>query len=148
MEQTEHQIRIEKFMRLAKQEVPASPVIPSEKVCKLRAKLIFEEARETIEALGYNIVWNGEELELVSHGRGVDIKEVVDGCGDVSVVNIGTLSAFGIKDKPVLEMVDNNNLSKFGPGHSWNEFGKLIKPPGHTPPDIKGEIERQRSIYS
>ncbi len=45
-------------------------------------------------------------------------------------------------DKEIQKMVDNNNLEKFGPGHSIREDGKLIKPPYHKAPDIQGFLER------
>ena len=63
--------------------------------------------------------------------------KIVDGCADVSVVNIGCLLACGIADVPILEEVDQNNLSKFGAGYYRDEYGKLRKPPGHKPPDFK-----------
>ena len=51
MQRSEHQQRVDEFMRLAKQNLPAVPTEPSEEVRLLRAKLIFEEAVETIRAL-------------------------------------------------------------------------------------------------
>lgn len=151
--QTAHQRRIEAFMRKAQQELPESPTIPSEEVRKLRAKLILEEAVETIQALGFTVV-------LVAHGSGLlrplgldelavafpskpNLLEIADGCADLSVVTIGTLCACGIKDKKLLEEVDANNNAKFGPGHTIREDGKLVKPPDHRPPDIERVLEEQ-----
>jgi hypothetical protein len=67
--------------------------------------------------------------------------ELVDGCCDLSVVTIGTLSACGVSDDPFLMEVDQNNLDKFGDGHSYREDGKLIKPPDHQPPRIEELLE-------
>ena len=52
---TNHQLRIESFMKLAGQELPQSPVVPDIKIRQLRAALILEEAFETIDALGFKV---------------------------------------------------------------------------------------------
>jgi len=175
---TDHAHRVHAFMLRAKQTTPTMPTLPDEKTRLLRAKLIMEEALETIEALGVTVVTDQtvDEMKLVydiaadvsqsktedeqttkllawvrklAPMKAIDRKKlqfapthapdligIVDGCADVSVVTIGTLLACGVEDKPILELVDTNNLAKFGPGHSYREDGKLIKPPGHRPPDI------------
>lgn len=138
---SQHQTAVEEFMRHARQELPASPVIPSEEVRKLRAKLILEEAIETVEALGFRIAWVIDHSYGLIPDREPDLVEIIDGCCDVSVVATGTLSACGVPDLPFQEAVNQNNLDKFGPGHSWREDGKLIKPPGHTKPDIEGILK-------
>lgn len=143
---TEHQERVEKFMQLAKQDVPTVPTIPSDEVLRLRANLILEEAMETIHALGCEILVEGTfhldkgNAKIVSV-REASLEDIADGCADVSVVTIGTLSACGIADKGLLELVDQNNLEKFGEGHKIREDGKLIKPPTHQPPKIKEYLE-------
>ena len=68
----------------------------------------------------------------------MDVVKVADGCGDLSVVTIGTLSACGIADEPILETIDANNLMKFAPGHRIDEFGKLIKPQELSEPGSLG----------
>ena len=60
------------------------------------------------------------------------------------VVTIGTLSAFGIKDKRLLEEVDQNNLLKIENGHTDPETGKFIKPKDHPAPAIADVIRAQR----
>ena len=151
-ESSEHQHRVDEFMRLAKQDRPSKPTMPSEDVRALRAKLILEEALETIDALGCEVYANtptvtarglksGEVVVIPSHDP--DMTEIVDGCCDVIVVTTGTLSACGVNDLVPQLLVDENNLAKFGPGHSYREDGKLIKPPNHKAPDLKGELDRQ-----
>jgi len=157
-------------MQFAKQELPDEPTLPDAKVRKLRAALIFEEAMETISALGVDIVMHVDTNMYVGgdskrryfllnqahpdgHGTVVsheyqasapgNLQLIADGCADVSVVTVGTLSACGIADTPVLEAVDQNNLDKSGPGHTWRKDGKLIKPPGHPEPALKEALEQQ-----
>lgn len=141
---TKHYKRIEKFMQLAGQDTPKRPVEPSEEIRVLRAKLIIEEALETVKALGVDITLakmsfleNEDDFEYGISEHPFDMIEVADGVADISVVSIGTLIACGITDEKLLKLVDKNNLAKFGEGHSFREDGKLIKPPGHKPPDIR-----------
>lgn len=145
---SEHQFRIAEFMFRAKQELPRYPVVPSEEVRLLRAKLILEEAFETVEALGFSVKLDHKQqlfpCDFSYHSDYLpNLVEIADGCADLSVVTIGTLCACGIDDSPLLEAVDRNNSAKFGPGHSIREDGKLVKPPGHTPPDIAGVLRAQ-----
>lgn len=162
--QTPHQSRIEDFMRKAKQDVPDKPTIPSNEVAILRAKLIHEESGETIRALGVSPIYvfqvrfaegtqpltfqidlsKIKQSELIFEKTGpTNLIEVADGCADISVVTIGTLSACGIKDGPVLEAVDQNNLEKFGEGHYWREDGKLCKSPNHKKVDLEAVLKEQ-----
>ena len=145
-----HQQSVERFHELAGDPAPAVPTEPSREVRILRAKLILEEALETIrDGLGV-FVFVGDEVsmhsvtdgELSFHCSGrFNITETIDGCCDLRYVTTGTLSACGVPDQPFQDAVDQNNLDKFGPGHSLREDGKLIKPPGHQPPDIAGILE-------
>jgi len=115
--QSEHQVRVDDFMRLANQELPEKATVPSSEIRKLRAKLILEEAFETVVALGFSVqAW-------ATKGAGAsitftelyepDLVEVADGCADIKVVTTGTLSACGIDDVELQEAVDENNLAKF-----------------------------------
>lgn len=155
-EKTGHQKRIEKFMRLAGQEVPVEPTVPDNLTRLLRAKLIFEETMETIAALGVDVMVfpqssGGDAVALydgiyelkINPRRPPNMIEIADGCADISVVTIGTLSACGIADKSLLKEVDESNLRKFGPGGRMRDDGKWIKPPDWKAPDIAGVLNGQ-----
>lgn len=140
---TKHQQRIEEFMKRCEQAVPTTPTVPNEDVRRLRAKLILEEALETVEALGFMVSPSNDDgtvrpkqFHLDRVNTQPNLADIIDGCCDVSVVTIGTLSACGIPDDVCLEVVDRNNLAKFGPGSYRREDGKWMKPPGHTAPDF------------
>ncbi len=133
------------------QVVPLNLTFPGLEVRRLRAALILEECLETIEALGFFV--SGEETNglrihnvyLIEDKEPIkespaSLIEVVDGCCDISVVTIGTLSAFGVPDLPVLNLVDQNNLAKFGPGCTIAEGGKVIKPPHHKKPNFSSVL--------
>jgi predicted HAD superfamily Cof-like phosphohydrolase len=152
-------------MKGAHQETPETPIMPDVNTRRLRAALILEECLETVAALGFNVVISIDpetveecyetlsddgssllldqvELNLEENGPGCLI-EIADGVADISVVSIGTLIACGIKDAKLLETVDQNNLDKIGPGHSFRADGKLIKPANHKKPDIASIINEQ-----
>lgn len=140
-----HQELVEKFRVLAGQPVPESPTMPDAEGRLLQARLIFEEAMETInKGLGVSIRYPGSVIEVgmenavFSADREPDLEELADGCGDLSVVTTSTLSAAGIDDIPVLHTIDEANLKKFGPGgYRDAETNKWIKPPDFVPPNIK-----------
>lgn len=133
-------------------DTPAVPSDPGPALRLLRARLLQEETMETIDGLGVQVridptnigaVIGFDDLRFVDRGT-FDPVAVADGCADVSVVAIGTLIECGIKDAPVLRLVDDNNSAKNGPGSRF-VGDKLQKPPGHKPPDIAAEIARQKA---
>jgi predicted HAD superfamily Cof-like phosphohydrolase len=142
-----HQLRVEEFMKKAGQSVSEIPSLRSADIRRFRAKMILEEALETIQALGFNVIMKPFDLELEISAHQThepNLIEIADGCADIKVVTTGTLSALGISDIPLQEEVDKNNLAKFGPGAYRRESdGKWIKPPGHKPPDIEGVLLAQ-----
>jgi len=141
---SDHQQRVEEFMRGAGHEVQARPIMPSISVRQLRANLILEEALETIKGLGFNVQQDemtGELAAVAAHEP--NMVEVVDGCADIKVVTTGTLSAFGVGDMPIQLAVDEANLRKFGPGSYRREDGKWIKPPDFKPADIMALLRVQ-----
>jgi predicted HAD superfamily Cof-like phosphohydrolase len=146
---TPHYERVKDFMQRVGQPTPDHLTIPDERTRILRAKLILEEALETVRALGVQVTTRGdnpvtlddEQMDFNTTGN-VDMIEIVDGCADISVVTIGTLIAIGVDDEPILEEVDASNLRKFEPGSYRREDGKWMKPPGWTPPDINAAIGR------
>lgn len=96
---------------------------------KLRRNLINEEITE---------YFDGEDQG--------NLVEIVDGLLDIIVIAWGTLLAYVGEDKAnaAAAEVVRSNLSKvdgsLGP-IVRREDGKLLKPEGWTPPDIKGAIE-------
>jgi len=150
-----HQKRVEEFMTLAEQEVPLAPTIPDEKTRILRAKLILEEALETIHALGilvyvrsdpqgFAVQVCSEEIKFDPNRLKPDLEQIADGCADISVVTTGTLLACGIADEALQHEVDLNNLAKFSPGGYRRDDGKWVKPPDHPVPDIAGILKAQK----
>lgn len=121
--------------------------LPSKQCRQLRAELILEEALETIEALGFDIVYdvrrNGPQvLEMTRllylDNNKVNLEGVIDGCCDLKYVTVGTLVAFNIPDMPHDAAVCSANEAKFINGKPVAHPtipGKYGKPEGWQPPN-------------
>lgn len=92
----------------------------------LRAELIREEAKETVDAI--------EAGDLVG---------AIDGMCDVLCVVYGTAAEFGINLAPFWDEVHRTNMAKAG--GPLREDGKRLKPEGWTPPDIAGVLAREEA---
>jgi len=151
-EQKGHVESVAEFIRQMpndQQAIPAQPLTsPPADLRKSIAKLIFEEAMETIRALGISIYINVKELpndvdEVKVEGVtfhddwAYDRQEAADGLGDLSVVTIGGFLRLGIHPMPVLKAIDKANLDKLKEGHWFREDGKLMKPDDWEPPSIE-----------
>lgn len=96
------------------------PVTPAIRRPALRAELIREEARETVDAI--------EAGDLVG---------AIDGFCDLLCVVYGAALEFGVVDlAPFWDEVHRTNMAKAG--GPLREDGKRLKPSGWTPPDIAG----------
>lgn len=145
---SDHQKRVAAFMRGAGQAVPDGVTVPDAETRRLRARLILEEALETItEGLGVLIKHSGEFPRVAMEHLTFEVRypfsfeETADGVADLSVVAGGTLAACGLPDTPFIEEVDASNLRKLDGGYK-DEHGKFRKPASWTPPDIAGVLAR------
>lgn len=91
----------------------------------LRVRLIREEIDELFTAMTAN-----------------DLVEIADACADLCYVVIGTAVAYGIPLDKVWEEVHRSNMAK-APGGvvTKRDDGKVMKPNGWTPPNIRQIIE-------
>lgn len=102
---TNEQRSVRDWMVAFGQDTPDKPCIPSLEVRKLRAKLILEEAEETIRALGFRIEFDLYESSsndfLIEHNEPehIILENIADGCSDLKVVTEGTLVACGLLNK-------------------------------------------------
>jgi predicted HAD superfamily Cof-like phosphohydrolase len=153
---SKNQLLVELFMAKIgeTQPLPVEPTLPSEKTRILRAMLVLEEALEMIrEGLGVNVCLkstinpgvdiNFKDLLFDTLEQKPDLVLIADGCADIEVVTLGTMASCGMAQQSIFELVMENNLLKFAPGHGISPEGKLIKPPDHKPPPIKCLLEMQ-----
>lgn len=142
---TENQKQVRDWMQKFGQETPEKPVIPSLEIRRLRAKLILEEAIETIHALGISATVCGlglgdAKLEEDLDYYKPDLTLIADGCEDLKVVTEGTLVACGLVAKdslldqdPLFDEVMKKNEAKFW---TQEEIGKIYP----TPKDCENVI--------
>jgi len=101
----------------------AAPRMPGIKDRMRRARLIFTEAAEFIEAADKD-----------------DFIGMVDALADILVVTYGSAVEMGVDLEPVFAEVHHSNMSKNG---GMDVGGKILKGPAFTPPDILGELRKQ-----
>jgi predicted HAD superfamily Cof-like phosphohydrolase len=112
---------------------------PAIRAPELRARLILEEALETVEGL----LGSGKAYEVVTdmisawissppkRDEGV-LVEACDGGADLLYVTFGMFDAFGVNAESVFDIVHSANMTKVGAPKDAN--GKTTKPPGFMPP--------------
>lgn len=144
---------VRQFHRTGGYPVRHSPVVPSDNEVRFRFKLIAEEFFEQFDAcfqgsLQRQLVADAKDkirqvLDIGPVGT-IDLAALVDAWADLKYVIVGSEVTFGVDGNAVFRVVHKANMAKFGPGAHRDANGKTAKPPGWTPPDIEGELERQR----
>lgn len=120
--------------------VPDKPVVPPLEILQLRQKLLqeeFEEAREALMALTA-VLQSNQPLQPA------DVTEWVHELADLLYVTYGAILACGVDPDPVFAEVHRANLSKAG--GPTREDGKVLKPPGWQPADVRSIIEKQGNL--
>lgn len=121
---------------------------------ELRARLILEEALETIAGLGFEVqasddiggypVLVAETTVSLRQVTEVNELEVIDGLCDLIYVAEGCAVEMGIDLEPHQDEVQRANMAKVG--GPVREDGKRLKPEGWTPPDHAPILERSRFL--
>lgn len=149
------QDKVRQFLEKIGHKLPDRPSlhIVDETLTRVWAKIFIEEAFELAEALGVRMTVLGYPVgtgaiadgSMEFHSQGpIDLVEIADGASDTQYVAYAISSLCGIDLDPITDAVCDNNLAKFGPGHTFKD-GKLIKPPGHPKPPILDLIREQQS---
>lgn len=102
------------------------PEFPADGRRALRADLIEEEVKELLEA---------EDAD--------DLVEVADALVDIIYVTVGHALEYGIPLDRVWDEVQRSNMAKIDPATGKvrkREDGKVLKPEGWTPPDVRGVL--------
>jgi predicted HAD superfamily Cof-like phosphohydrolase len=114
---------------------------PEMRDTELRARLIMEEAFETVEAMVGSDLADSilsqqiGKFDWSPRVEAPDMVESVDGLCDLLYVVFGAFDAFGIDAEPFFHAVHEANMTKLsGP---VDEHGKKLKPPGFVPPQEK-----------
>lgn len=99
-------------------------------VNSLRARFLLEELGELLQAMAQK-----------------DKAELADGYADLIYVALGGAVAHGIDLPAVWDVVQKSNMAKFPNGNVYTDsHGKVTKPPGWKPPQVRGVLENQFSL--
>lgn len=141
---------VQHFMRLSEQPMLTKPGVPSDDLVRFRWKIHIEEVWEGLSACFafYDKrtaeVTRGLMDRLIAQSSvRVDLVELADAIGDIDYISEGTRLTFGIDGGPVAAEIHRSNLAKVENGILRNGIGKIVKPPGWTPPDILGVLKEQ-----
>tara|TARA_Y100001970_G_scaffold279362_1_gene386563 strand:- start:745 stop:1113 length:369 start_codon:yes stop_codon:yes gene_type:complete len=117
--------KVKEFMFTFGQEVKENPEFPNDNIVDLRIKLIEEELQELKDAIKNN-----------------DIVEVADALTDILVVTYGAAASWGLEIDKCFNEVHRSNMSKLSVDGKpiYNEYGKVMKGPNYSPPDLKKYI--------
>jgi len=167
---TSQQFQVQQWTEKAGLPTPATPTVPDLAARRLRAKLIMEEAMETIHALGLEVISlrpfiDADHIDFESH-KSPDLIEIADGIADSMVVLLGTAVACGIDMERIFDEVMRSNFSKFiwtdeeafeaiGKGYNFKPLptgdvcvtdatGKIMKPPGYQKANIGPILEAMK----
>ena len=106
------------------QRVGEFPEFPDTNERQMRINLLTEEFNEYMDAESQN-----------------DIVELADALADIIYIACGTAASYGIDLDEVFKEVHRSNMTKLVDGKVIRrEDGKILKPAGWTPPDIKGVL--------
>lgn len=112
---------VKEFQTAVGQNVGQAPAFPDDKERCLRIKLLEEEFNEYL---------HGESKD--------DLENVAKELCDIIYIVCGTAVSYGIPLDRVFDEVHRSNLSKLVDGKPIRrDDGKILKPEGWTPPDIK-----------
>ena len=103
----------------------------------LRRRLHREEVDETDDAIVLALSVRTMDPEIAANY----LADIADGIVDAIYVLLGTAVCYGIDIQPIWDIVHEANMKKTGGGKRID--GKVLKPHGWVPPDVKREILRQ-----
>ncbi len=112
---------VKEFQSAVGQNIGQAPEFPNGKERKLRMDLMLEEVKEYME---------GEEKN--------DLENIAKELADIIYIVCGTAASYGIPLDRVFDEVHRSNMAKLVDGKVIRrDDGKILKPEGWTPPDIK-----------
>jgi predicted HAD superfamily Cof-like phosphohydrolase len=112
---------VKEFQTAVGQNVGQAPAFPSAAERILRLRLLEEEVKE-YEQGEYNN----------------DLENIAKELADIIYIVCGTAVSYGIPLDKVFDAVHESNMAKLVDGKPIRrEDGKILKPEGWTPPDIK-----------
>ncbi|MFC4424761.1 hypothetical protein [Deinococcus navajonensis] len=129
--------RLRAFHQALGQERPERPGVPSLNTLALRRTLIEEECAEVLEAFATL----NEQLRTGRSPEPADLAPLAHELADLLYVTYGAFDALGVDADAVFAEVHRANLTKAGGPR--RQDGKLLKPEGWQPADVRAVLEGQ-----
>jgi predicted HAD superfamily Cof-like phosphohydrolase len=108
--------------------------------CAIGEKPSLPPAGAGVRSLRMKLI--GEEFEELGEAHTArDLPEIADALADIIYVAAGMAVTYGIDLRPVFDAVHASNMAK--EGGATRADGKILKPPGWTPPDVAGLLRKQ-----
>lgn len=118
---------VKDFHRAFGQRIGEKPELPDLPEREMRHRLLQEEFTEYQEAEADN-----------------DIIEIADALADIIYIACGTAVSYGIPLNELFDEVHRSNMAKLVNGEVLRRAdGKIQKPKGWTPPDVKGVLFKE-----
>jgi predicted HAD superfamily Cof-like phosphohydrolase len=112
---------VKEFQTAVGQNIGEKPEFPNIRERKLRMDLMLEEMREYMESEEKN-----------------DLENLAKELADIIYIACGTAASYGIPLDRVFTEVHSSNMAKLVDGKPIRrEDGKILKPEGWVPPDLK-----------
>lgn len=148
-----HFQQVHRFNTAARGELPRNPATLDARTTGMCLNLINEEFGELIEATladGHALEAAKQKIdELTQILKGLAEEDLnrspmkavnqLDACVDIEVVTLGFSAMHGLPHDEGFAEVQGSNMAKIDPDTGMcikNEFGKIQKPAGWTPPDL------------
>lgn len=141
-------LQVRAFQTAFNAPMPEKPTLLVNERAKLRQRLLQEEVTE-IE----NAIKSAQEIGVLEYDKSLEVLESIsDGIVDAMYILLGTAHEYGIADRlPLMfDEVHDANMRKLGPNGkpAYREDGKVMKPEGWTPPNLKVILNRKFHLYS
>ena len=139
--------KVKEFHKAFSAPISDKPTAGTQQHRKLRVALIAEELCELCEALGVTLTVYANKITWIEahpDASKVDLVGVADALGDLDYVVQGANLTFGMPAEEVMQEIHRSNMAKLGPDGVpiRRPDGKILKPDGWTPPDLKTIVER------
>ena len=124
--------QVRDFHLMAGGDTPSQPTIPPVEILDLRQKLIDEEYAEVTEA-----------LSQLRTGKTADLAPLMQELADLLYVTYGAMVTCGVDADAIFAEVHRANMEKANGPRRVD--GKLLKPPGWQPPNIRGLLRQMET---
>jgi predicted HAD superfamily Cof-like phosphohydrolase len=141
-------LQVRAFQAAFDAPMPEKPTLLDNERANLRQKLLQEEVTEIENALN-----SAQGIGVLETDKTLDaLESISDGIVDAMYILLGTAHEYGIADRlPLMfDEVHSANVRKLGPDGKpiYREDGKVLKPEGWTPPNLKVILNRKFHLYN